>query len=156
MVRSIAGQIEQYLKELLLRESFVELQRSELADIFSCVPSQINYVLSTRFTPAQGYLVESRRGGGGYLKIIKLDWNELPQAKAAALPTVQGQESLSQGEAEGILERLREETIITAREQQLLRAVLDRQVLKGPAEEQEKLRARILYAAISTLFRRDI
>ena len=156
MVRSIAGQIEQYLKELLLRESFVELQRSELADIFSCVPSQINYVLSTRFTPAQGYLVESRRGGGGYLKIIKLDWNELPQAKAASLPTVQGQESLSQGEAEGILERLREETIITAREQQLLRAVLDRQVLKGPAEEQGKLRARILYAAISTLFRRDI
>ena len=62
MVRSLAGQIEQYLKELLLSQSFVELQRSELADIFSCVPSQINYVLSTRFTPSQGYIVESRWG----------------------------------------------------------------------------------------------
>lgn len=156
MVRSLAGQIEQYLKELLLSQSFVEMQRSELADIFSCVPSQINYVLSTRFTPSQGYIVESRRGGGGYLKIVKLDWNELPEAQAQALPALQKPEGLSQGEAEGILERLREERVITAREQQLLRAALDRQVLKGPAEEQAELRARILSAAISALFRQDL
>ena len=64
MVRSLAGQIEEYLKELLEAQDFVELQRSQLAEIFRCVPSQINYVLSTRFTPTQGYIVESRRGGG--------------------------------------------------------------------------------------------
>ncbi|MEA4891579.1 MAG: CtsR family transcriptional regulator [Peptococcaceae bacterium] len=156
MVRSLAGQIEQYLKELLLSQSFIELQRSQLADIFSCVPSQINYVLSTRFTPAQGYIVESRRGGGGYLKIVKLDWNKLPEIEVTALPALRQQEGLSQGEAEGILERLWEEDLITAREQQLLRAIMDRQVLKGSAAEQAELRARLLSAAISALFRQDI
>lgn len=51
----------------------VELQRSELADRFNCVPSQINYVISTRFAPEHGYLVESRRGGGGYIRISRLE-----------------------------------------------------------------------------------
>ncbi len=50
----------------------VELQRSELADRFNCVPSQINYVISTRFSPEHGYLVESQRGGGGYIRITRL------------------------------------------------------------------------------------
>ena len=46
-----------------------ELQRATLAEQFSCVPSQINYVISTRFSPERGYIVESRRGGGGYIRI---------------------------------------------------------------------------------------
>ena len=49
-----------------------ELQRKSLADRFSCVPSQINYVIETRFTPEHGYLVESQRGGGGFIRIIRL------------------------------------------------------------------------------------
>jgi len=51
---------------------FAELQRSALAEMFSCVPSQINYVLSTRFSPEHGYQVESRRGGGGYIRISRV------------------------------------------------------------------------------------
>lgn len=51
---------------------FAELQRSALAEMFSCVPSQINYVISTRFSPERGYLVESRRGGGGYIRITRV------------------------------------------------------------------------------------
>jgi len=51
---------------------FAELQRSTLAEMFSCVPSQINYVISTRFSPEHGYVVESRRGGGGYIRITRV------------------------------------------------------------------------------------
>lgn len=53
-------------------EGFAELQRSTLAEMFSCVPSQINYVISTRFSPEHGYIVESRRGGGGYIRITRV------------------------------------------------------------------------------------
>ena len=51
---------------------FAELQRGALAEMFSCVPSQINYVLTTRFSPEHGYVVESRRGGGGYIRISRV------------------------------------------------------------------------------------
>ena len=63
--------IEAYIKDLIEDENSVEWKRSELADKFNCVPSQINYVISTRFIPELGFYVESRRGGGGYIKISK-------------------------------------------------------------------------------------
>ncbi len=53
-------------------ENTAEIQRNELAELIGCVPSQINYVLSSRFTPEQGYIIESRRGGGGYIKITRI------------------------------------------------------------------------------------
>lgn len=53
-------------------DGIAELQRSNLAEKFSCVPSQINYVISTRFSPEHGYIVESRRGGGGYIRITRV------------------------------------------------------------------------------------
>ena len=60
----ITDEIENFIKELLNDEDeYIEIQRNELAEYFKCVPSQINYVISTRFTPSHGYYVESRRGG---------------------------------------------------------------------------------------------
>lgn len=56
-----------------------ELQRSMLAERFNCVPSQINYVISTRFSPERGYVVESRRGGGGYIRISRVQVNSTRQ-----------------------------------------------------------------------------
>ena len=53
-------------------DGMAELQRSMLADRFGCVPSQINYVIATRFSPEHGYMVESRRGGGGYIRITRV------------------------------------------------------------------------------------
>lgn len=61
----ISDVIEQFIKEMLNEQDEIEIQRNELAHKFNCVPSQINYVISTRFKPNQGYYVESRRGGGG-------------------------------------------------------------------------------------------
>ena len=69
MSDSIAGFI---LQELAVSHGCVELQRSQLAQRFGCVPSQINYVMSTRFSPERGYIVESRRGGNGYIRITRV------------------------------------------------------------------------------------
>ncbi len=66
--------IEEFIKELFDEDNqLVEIQRNELAEQFNCVPSQINYVISTRFKPSQGYYVESRRGGGGHITIKKVN-----------------------------------------------------------------------------------
>lgn len=70
----ISDMIEGFIKELFEDgDDYVEIQRNELAEHFNCVPSQINYVISTRFNPTQGYYVESRRGGGGYIGIKKVN-----------------------------------------------------------------------------------
>ena len=67
----LSDAIEQFIKELLSEESTeVELKRNELAEYFGCAPSQINYVLATRFSPDHGYVTESRRGGGGYRRAV--------------------------------------------------------------------------------------
>lgn len=69
----MSDRIEAFLLELLKQdEDDVKIQRNELAQLFGCVPSQINYVISTRFGPERGYAVESRRGGGGYITIRRL------------------------------------------------------------------------------------
>ena len=71
----ISDRIEAFITELLKEEApdeWLELKRNELAAVFDCAPSQINYVISTRFNPERGYAVESRRGGGGYLKIRRI------------------------------------------------------------------------------------
>ena len=70
----ISDKIEAFINELMKDDDdWVELKRNELASIFRCVPSQINYVISTRFSPERGYVVESRRGGGGYLRIRRAE-----------------------------------------------------------------------------------
>lgn len=67
--------IERYILDFFKENEMVELKRSELANKFNCVPSQINYVISTRFIPELGFYVESRRGGGGYIKICRTNLN---------------------------------------------------------------------------------
>ena len=59
--------IESYIKKILENSEMIEIRRIEMADLFNCVPSQINYVINTRFTIQRGYLVESKRGCGGYI-----------------------------------------------------------------------------------------
>ena len=70
---NISDLIENFISERLDGEKIVELKRNELANTLGCVPSQINYVISTRFTTERGYIVESRRGGGGYIKISRVE-----------------------------------------------------------------------------------
>ena len=70
----MSDMIEEFIKELFTEEeNYIEIQRNDLAEQFNCVPSQINYVIATRFKPSQGYYVESKRGGGGHIKITKVN-----------------------------------------------------------------------------------
>jgi transcriptional regulator CtsR len=73
-MKNMADAIESFIIGQLLadRQNAVLVQRNELADRLSCAPSQISYVLSTRFTPERGYLVESRRGSGGFIRIVRI------------------------------------------------------------------------------------
>ncbi len=68
----LSDMLTQYIMEMIESQGNAEIKRNELADRFGCVPSQINYVLTSRFTPEQGYMIESRRGGGGYIRITRV------------------------------------------------------------------------------------
>ncbi|MDI9567411.1 MAG: CtsR family transcriptional regulator [Bacillota bacterium] len=148
---SLTEQIEQWLKEQLLRAggNILEIRRSDLAEIFDCVPSQVNYVLSTRFTVERGFLVQSRRGGGGFIRIIKLRM-DLPEQLQDLLKKGIG-ESISQAQAEGIIKRLWEEELLNERERRMLEAAVSRDTLGVGLPLRDVLRARLLKAMLLAL-----
>ncbi|MBC7343389.1 MAG: CtsR family transcriptional regulator [Clostridia bacterium] len=152
---SLADRIERYLKERLAEseQGIIEIQRHCLADTFACVPSQINYVLATRFSPKQGYLVESRRGGGGYVRIVRIPLEgerELRQLIDQSLGRM-----VSQQAGEGLIERLWEEGFLSQRERLLMRAVIRAESLPLPLPERDLVRASILRSMLLTLLRED-
>lgn len=72
---NLSNVIAQMIMDMLEESDEIEIQRNILAQNIGCVPSQINYVLSSRFTPERGYIVESRRGGGGCIRITRLSYD---------------------------------------------------------------------------------
>ncbi|MEW8958914.1 MAG: CtsR family transcriptional regulator [Moorella sp. (in: firmicutes)] len=153
--KTLADRIESYIKWLLNRstDGVVELQRQELAERFTCVPSQISYVLSTRFTIERGYLVESRRGGGGYIRIARVPLNADTRFKAWVQEALG--EYLTQEAAVELISRLEEEGLLTRREQILLTSVINRQSLPLELPVRDQVRACIMKAVILTLMRED-
>lgn len=151
-MRNISDIIEQHLKSILQqsRNGFIEIQRSELADKFQCVPSQINYVISTRFSAEKGYIVESKRGGGGYIRIRKVAITGSKNLYQLLMEMI-GDE-ISQTSADSILTRLREEGIISHREAQIMKAAISRDVLSFELQVRDQLRAAILRAMITQIF----
>ena len=141
---NLAGRIEIYLKRLLdaSPNATLILQRKELAERFQCVPSQINYVLSTRFTVERGYLVESRRGGGGFLRIRRLDLNreKVVQLVATLSDLAQG---VTKCEALDFISRLSESCLITRRESLIMKTVLTQEI-RQPEEIHTKMLIRML------------
>ena len=150
-MRNISDIIEQYLKQVidLSNNNVIEIKRNEIADRFDCVPSQINYVMNTRFTLERGFLVESKRGGGGYIRIIKVKLHDDIDIINQMLHMIE--HSIAQGNAESIIIRLVEEGIVTSREAKLMLSVLDRSVLSMDLPVRDELRARILCAMLRTL-----
>lgn len=150
-MRNISDLIEQYLKSVLQQSDSgaIEIQRSDLADQFECVPSQINYVISTRFTIEKGYIVESKRGGGGYIRIRKIDLLRHHTIYENVIQLV-GDE-ITQSEAEGILYQLEEQNIVTAREAGLIRSAISRDVLLLKIPMRDQIRARLLNAMLISL-----
>ncbi|MDQ0209236.1 CtsR family transcriptional regulator [Alkalicoccobacillus murimartini] len=150
-MRNISDFIEQYLKSTLLKSGneLLEIKRSELAKRFECVPSQINYVISTRFTLEKGYIVESKRGGGGYIRIIKVETHEKSDLYDHLLHLIGP--VIDQQTAENIVLRLFEEKAISKREANLMVSVLDRSVLKIELPYRDQIRSNVLKAMINTL-----
>lgn len=149
-MRNLCDVIEQYLKELLDESGTLELQRGEIAERFACVPSQINYVLETRFSVDRGYVVESRRGGGGYIRIVRLPWDE--ESGWSRAVAVLG-DSASQEQATNVILGLAELGVTSERETVLLLAAIDRETLALPLPHRDEVRARVLRAMILALAR---
>ncbi|NIK72305.1 MULTISPECIES: CtsR family transcriptional regulator [unclassified Paenibacillus] len=150
-MRNISDLIEQYLKQMLQEspEGAVEIQRNELADKFSCVPSQINYVISTRFTLEKGYMVESKRGGGGYIRIQRVDLPALKTIQFHIHQTIG--DCVEQSVAEGLIYQLEEARLITKREANLLRSAVDRDTIAVKLPLRDEIRARLLRSMLIAL-----
>jgi transcriptional regulator CtsR len=148
---NLADDIEQFLKKLMGETGVAEIQRAALAAQFGCAPSQINYVMATRFTPERGYLVESRRGGGGYIRITRLNL-EVGDALHDLVHQQIGA-AVSQDEAFGYIQRLREQNVIDDREAAIMQAALHRDTLGLDLPLRDQVRASLLKAMILAVLR---
>lgn len=148
--KSISDIIENYLKSILGEDEQVEIRRSEIADHFDVVPSQINYVIKTRFSLQNGYLVESKRGGGGYIRIEKVNLLDDVDVLDALIDVIG--DSIGQNDAYDVIKTLYQEKVISRREGDLMLVALAKQTLAcGDARLQNRLRARILIAFLNRL-----
>ena len=133
--------IEEFIKDLFDDENeAIEIQRNELAEHFNCVPSQINYVISTRFKPSQGYYVESRRGGGGHITIKKV--NNTKDDYIMHIINNIGQ-NLTSNEVDILISDFLSYNIIEKTEAKLLKVATSDNVLGLPKNIKDEVRARI-------------
>lgn len=136
----ISDLIEDFIKDMLKTEDELEIQRNELAEHFNCVPSQINYVISTRFKPSQGYYVESRRGGGGHITIKKI---HVTQSNYLMHIITSIGDTLTSKEVDIFISNLLSDEIVTKKEAKLLKVATSDNVLNVPIDIKDNLRARI-------------
>lgn len=129
MRKSLADRIEEYLKVLIARNDNkqIEIQRTELAETFNCVPSQVTYVIATRFTEKHGYFTESRRGGSGFVRISSFE-------EGFSLNAIRKRKELSD-----LIDKLRERRVISNKEKELLEFILSRTLKHIPPVEKVKI-----------------
>ncbi len=151
----LSDAIEEFIKELWAQdEPEVELKRNELAEYFRCAPSQINYVLSTRFTPDHGYAIESRRGGGGFIRIMRVARENKESFRYLMYERVG--ESISAKEAQILCLQLADQGTISLGDAELMCAALKPQSQAVPIPEQVKdmIRAKTLKNMLFSIARR--
>ena len=152
----LSDSIESFIKTLITQEEpEVELKRNELAEYFGCAPSQINYVLATRFSPDHGYIIESRRGGGGYIRIVRV-----VQSGAQRLMYLTNErigDIISEPEAVRLIRQLVEQGLISQAEGEIMRSAVSAQALSVPIPDSLKdaLRARTLKTMLMTVARQN-
>lgn len=146
---SLSNDITRMLLKMLEDEGRAEIQRNELAQTLGCVPSQINYVISSRFTPEQGYIVESRRGGGGYIKITRVNLDR----PSLIMHTVNHiGEAVDYATCHANIMNLLHNGAIDARTAKLVLAATGENSLKRiPSPLKERIRAAILKQMLITL-----
>ena len=147
----LSDSIEHFIKELMNEDAHVELRRNELAQHFGCAPSQINYVLATRFSVDHGYIIESRRGGGGYVRIVRMQTRGEPNLLNTLLNRVGN--SLDEETANAIISNLCERDMISANEAGLMRAAVSRNALALPISAKDVLRAAVFRNMLVQVFK---
>ena len=147
----LSDTIEQFIKELMSEDAHIELRRNELAQHFGCAPSQINYVLATRFSVDHGYIIESRRGGGGYVRIVRMQAQEDGNLLEELLNRVGN--SVDEDTANAIITHLSDLKLITLNEAALMRAAVSRSALALPVSAKDVLRAAVLKNMLIQVFR---
>ncbi|MFW5984634.1 MAG: CtsR family transcriptional regulator [Halanaerobiaceae bacterium] len=149
---SLSDQIEQYFRKLLNRyQGEIEIKRNKLADEFDCAPSQINYVIDTRFSVDKGYLVESQRGGGGYIRIIKINIDSEAETIQNIISRLD--KAVPQKQAESIIERLYENDLINEREKELMNVAVNRKIIQVDLPYRDYIRGRILKGMLKTILK---
>lgn len=147
----LSNHIEDYLRALLLeREGQIEIKRNVLAEHFNCAPSQINYVLTTRFTPVQGFFVESRRGGGGFIRIVQVEIKSDTEFYDRLTEAVG--KSITQSKANQILDTLQEMDYMTENERHLLGLTLSDRALAAAGDKRNGVRADLLQNILLGIF----
>ena len=131
MSSNLSDIIENFIKELLEANNYsaVEIQRNILAQQFDCSPSQINYVLSTRFNNDRGYIVESRRGGGGYIRIFKVHSSMEGELERILNESIG--ESITLNKSSDLLFALEDRGVISQREMKIMQSVLSDRALNN-------------------------
>ena len=147
----LSDSIEHFIKDLMHEDAHVELRRNELAQHFGCAPSQINYVLATRFSVDHGYIIESRRGGGGYVRIVRMQSRGESNFLELLLNRVGN--SLDEETANAIISNLRERNMVSAREAALMRSAVSRSALALPISAKDVLRAAVFRNMLVQVFK---
>ncbi|WP_097028492.1 CtsR family transcriptional regulator [Clostridium peptidivorans] len=143
--------IEEFIKQLLQDndESELQIQRNELANYFRCAPSQINYVLTTRFTTDRGYYVESKRGGGGCIIIKHMDFNHNNKLMQAI--NLQIGDSITFDKSVKIINYLQENDLVSEREAYMIKMAINDRTLNLLQENKNTFRAELLKSMLSAL-----
>ena len=137
----MSDMIEEFIKEMFQEDNdYIEIQRNDLAEQFNCVPSQINYVIETRFKPSQGYYVESKRGGGGHIAIKKINLTKSNYIMHMINSVGDG---ITAQEIDIFISNLLSYAMISQTEAKLLKVATSDKVLKIPQNMRDGLRASI-------------
>lgn len=136
----LSDMIEDFIKDLFDEENSIEIQRNDLAEKLGCVPSQINYVIQTRFKPSQGYYVESRRGGGGHITITKIN---ITKSNYLMHIISSLDNKMTAQEVSIFISNLLSYDIVTKKEAKLLKVATSDNVLNVEPISRDKLRANI-------------
>lgn len=144
----ISDLIEKFINELIEeQQGAIEIQRNEMANFFNCAPSQINYVLTTRFTSDRGYLIESRRGGGGFIKIVKINMDENDYLLKMLAERIG--DSVNKEGAFELLEILYKKNLIDLRTKNIIKVAVDDNTLNKISKPlRNNIRAEILKATV--------
>ena len=139
--------IEAFIKQMFNenRDNIIFIQRNELADQFRCAPSQINYVLTTRFTYERGYLIESKRGGGGHIAIKQLEYDSSNRREELINQSIG--DAMTYHNANAILKDLLESGVIEKREYEIMKIAINDRSLTS-TDNKNKVRADILKAMV--------